>query len=1473
MKHCISFPSLKLLAACFALCATSHADTFIVRNTLPTGSGSLHQTVLNAASADTIAFSISLNGQSIQLGEKLVLNKGLTIDASALPNGIKLLGNGRVIEVTGGQTVVLRALEVRNGYDADQGGGIYNAGTLTLDRCTIANNGTIFEGVHDPDRGGGIYNTGILTLNQCTLSGNVASMSGAAIYNQSGASLTVNHSTITGNECLNGTGGIRNGGSLTLNNTILAGNIGSSDPNLENTGTLTLQGNNITTGDPQLAPLGDYGGPTQTMPPLNGSPAIDAGADDTVGSLTTDQRGLPRFSRLHVDIGAAEWQMPALVVTSLEDSGPGSLRESVVGAPMGARITFGTALAGQRLTLTSGEIALNSLFTIDASALSGGVTLAGNNASRLLNIGAGGSVTLVGLTLTNGRVTSGHGGAIFNGGVLTVDRCTVAGNTANEGHGGAIFNGGVLTVNRCTVAGNSANNGQGGGIHNPAGSRVTLLNSTFQGNTAYEGGAVRCTGGALAATNCTFTANIASIGGACSIADGGPEAQLSHLTIAGNQATNGFYGGGGLFFYAQSATLRNSIVAANTSSGGAGDLDLVGSNLTLQGANLVQSHSGGLLGPDPINQAPLLAPLGNYGGPTQTMPPLFGSPAINAGGVSALETEQRGFPRVIDTAADLGAVEYYPTTAVVTTAADNGPGSLRYAIERSSPVEMTVITFDPSLSGQTILLTSGELSITRNLTIIGPGAANLTVSGNSVSRVFQIAAGVTSRISGLTIRDGHAPDGRTGDVGSDGSLNAGGDGGDGGGGDGGSGGGAIYNAGTLTMAACTLSGNQAGHGGAGGTGGPSKNGGRSGSGSGGPGGPGAAGGSGGAIYNAGALELTTCDLIDNRAGRGGAGGSGGDLNHGESGESGGDGGYGGPGGSGGAILNAGTLEISACTLIGNLAGSGASGGSGGGGNSPTSGGNGQTGGEGGAGGAIRSVGALGLTACTLSGNHAGAGGEGGGGERGGAGGFGGTGGAIHSAATLELVASTLSGNHAGAGGSGGSGGGFSSSQVGGDGGEGGYGGAIFNAGTLESDVCTFNGNHAGAAAMPGQGYRGNWADARAGGQGGAIYNASTLGLTACTLSGNHAGPGLPGDWFDEESPRSSGGSGGGIYNAAAASLRNVLVAGNLFGTGGAGSGQGPDLLGAFTSLGSNLVGIGEGSSGLSHGVNGDQVGTNAIPIDPLLAALANNGGPTWTMALLQGSSALDAGDNTLTGYDQRGTGFPRQLGLRVDIGAHEGARFLPVIAADSPGTVTTDPATKLSQLQYTASVSPGGVDTLFFLQYGPTTNYGLASPSHPLGHSPLTVPYSQALSNLPPGVTHYRLVAQNFYGTFYGADHIALISPGVPGDTDGNGEVSPEEFAAVRTALSDELATQNAAGYFTEAQVQSLNVGKPLINQVSSGRFRITFGVQKSTDLNNPFTDFSLATSGSSVLVNPEGKIEIEFPSTDAAAFFRVEAE
>jgi hypothetical protein len=119
-----------------------------------------------------------------------------------------------------------------------------------------------------------------------------------------------------------------------------------------------------------------------------------------------------------------------------------------------------------------------------------------------------------------------------------------------------------------------------------------------------------------------------------------------------------------------------------------------------------------------------------------------------------------------------------PSTLTVVNNHDSGAGSLRADIAAAHSGD--TIAFAPSLDGQTITLTSGELLIKQSLTIAGPGASQLTVSGNNASRVFEVSSSTKPQVtlSGLTISNGLAADG-----------------------------GGVLNGGKLTVSASILSGN------------------------------------------------------------------------------------------------------------------------------------------------------------------------------------------------------------------------------------------------------------------------------------------------------------------------------------------------------------------------------------------------------------------------------------------------------------------------------------------------------------------------------------------------------------------------------------------------------------------------------------------------------------------------------------------
>jgi len=321
--------------------------------------------------------------------------------------------------------------------------------------------------------------------------------------------------------------------------------------------------------------------------------------------------------------------------------------------------------------------------------------------------------------------------------------------------------------------------------------------------------------------------------------------------------------------------------------------------------------------------------------------------------------------------------------------------------------------------------------------------------------------------------------------------------------------------------------------------------------------------------------------------------------------------------AGGAIFNLGTLTVDRTTLCGNTA-SGANGT-----------GYGGSGGEA-KGAAICNLGSLWVSRSTFASNVV-SGGDGGNGEDGGQGwdqlppptfgsmgGAGGDawGGALFVGGPSSLVNCTLAGNQA----------------RGGPGGAGGGGASIYHSG---SDSFTV---------YPG------WSGGSGGAASGAVYDATGgLRLTNCTMAFNSSDGGLGGIGGmgnPDGSPGANGMAAGGLQTTNGISA-NCLLAGN----------SPTDCTGSLADAGHNL------SSDNSCAFTNIGSMNNT---DPKLGPLANNGGPTLTMALLPGSPAIDAGDTSLApDTDQRG--FPRPAGLAADIGAFEYGSVMQVIALSRSG--------------------------------------------------------------------------------------------------------------------------------------------------------------------------------------------------------------
>ena len=248
--------------------------------------------------------------------------------------------------------------------------------------------------------------------------------------------------------------------------------------------------------------------------------------------------------------------------------------------------------------------------------------------------------------------------------------------------------------------------------------------------------------------------------------------------------------------------------------------------------------------------------------------------------------------------------------------------------------------------------------------------------------------------------------------------------------------------------------------------------------------------------------------------------------------------------------------------------------------------------------------------------------------------------------------------------------------------------------------------------------------------GGAIYNQGSIGaISNSTFALNEA------DYL--------GSHGGAIDNSPEAEI--LELAGNILARS-SGGGH-PDLTnsGVIVSASDNVIGIGE-LSGIPDGVNGNQVGSLASPLDPLLGPLADNGGPTLTHALLAGSPAIDRGSNPAgLAWDQRGAGFARVSGVRADAGAFElqmAALALTIVDHPDPvaagRTVTWrvtlgNSGTAAAEGVHLATPLPAG--TAFVSLTAPAT-WGCATPT--IGTNG-TVACSAA--SFPPGTALFTIVA------------------------------------------------------------------------------------------------------------------------------------
>ena len=362
-----------------------------------------------------------------------------------------------------------------------------------------------------------------------------------------------------------------------------------------------------------------------------------------------------------------------VVVTNCDDSGPGSLRDALAMNPDNIDMT---QLTCSVITLTSGELSTQS----NDLALFGnsGTTVSGNGASRVLFQQGSGKLQIFNVDFADGAVTNSNpavGGCIYSQGNLylrgvTIENCSVSSasgfqsfaagggvfasgnahvyyssirdNTVYPGsatysfsRGGGLYVNGALRIEHSTVSGNVVHGlagvyASGGGLF--ARSSVFIRYSTLSGNNAYFAGAgqVGSEGGVAEIIDSTISGNTgASLAG---IASAAALLRVWDSTIAFNAADRGGCGGGVRLFEGQGSYLsaNNAIIANNTSGGSEDDVCVSTFGGVVGNANVI-IEANVALPPDTIQSDPMLGPLTDNGGVTQTHALLPGSPAIDSG--------------------------------------------------------------------------------------------------------------------------------------------------------------------------------------------------------------------------------------------------------------------------------------------------------------------------------------------------------------------------------------------------------------------------------------------------------------------------------------------------------------------------------------------------------------------------------------------------------------------------------------------------------------------------------------------------------------------------------------------------------------------------------------------------------------------------------------------------------------------------
>jgi hypothetical protein len=315
-----------------------------------------------------------------------------------------------------------------------------------------------------------------------------------------------------------------------------------------------------------------------------------------------------------------------------------------------------------------------STFSMDGARSALSQNEAGTSGGGLCNLESSAFITDTTISL---NTAEGSGGGITDSdGNTSLTRCMISGNKAYDGSGGGIYDAfGTLHVVDSTLFSNFADV-SGGGLYSLLGT-THITGTTFSGNAAADlltagthdshGGALFLYAGTTHLVNSTISGNRADESGGGVFGDGAT-LSLSFTTVADNVADDDGDGngdGGGIFEGVEHPGLVNTILAGNVDKGGEAP-NCGGLGVNTYGDNIIQDRGCTIAGGTGTSWSsdPLLDPLGDNGGPTDTHALLAGSPAIDAVTNNCrtyqalvLMEDQRGVPRPVGGFCDIGAYE------------------------------------------------------------------------------------------------------------------------------------------------------------------------------------------------------------------------------------------------------------------------------------------------------------------------------------------------------------------------------------------------------------------------------------------------------------------------------------------------------------------------------------------------------------------------------------------------------------------------------------------------------------------------------------------------------------------------------------------------------------------------------------------------------------------------------------------------